>query len=105
MPTIVLGTALVEVSEWMPAASPPIRPGVYERRFPGGPYTCWNGTTWNDDAASVDDAAVRRTPSRHQAVAWRGLSAPCPTCKGNSVVDGGHDPDSGRDLIAECPDC
>jgi len=94
---------------WFDADTAPARPGVYERRAPAGPYACWDGRRWRDDAGSVAAAALREESSAVQRAAWRGLidaaPAPCPTCRGHTVIDRGVDRESGADLIAECPDC
>ena len=94
---------------WFDADVAPACPGVYERRAPAGPYACWDGRQWRDDAGSVAAAALREDASAVQRAAWRGLveaaPAPCATCRGNTVIDRGVDSESGADLIAECPDC
>ena len=98
-----------ERTAWFDADMTPARPGVYERRAPAGPYACWDGRRWRDDAGSVAAAASSAGASAIQRAAWRGLveAAPvaCATCRGHTVVDRGVDIDSGADLIAECPDC
>lgn len=98
-----------ERTAWFDAATVPPRPGVYERRAPAGPYACWDGASWRPAAATPAAAASRQGESAIQRAAWRGLvaaaSAPCATCRGQTVIDGGIDIDSGADLIAECPDC
>ena len=95
---------------WFDADVAPARPGVYERRAPAGPYACWDGRRWRGDAGSVAAAASREYTSPRQRAAWRGLvsaaaSAPCATCRGQTVIDRGVDIESGTDLIVECPDC
>jgi hypothetical protein len=94
---------------WFDAGTVPARPGVYERRAPAGPHACWDGTRWRGDAGSVAAAASREDASAIQRAAWRGLveatPAPCATCRGQTVIDGGVDLESCADLIAECPDC
>ncbi|MDQ6638937.1 MAG: hypothetical protein M3Z15_04640 [Pseudomonadota bacterium] len=94
---------------WFEAASTPIRPGVYERRAPGGPFACWDGTGWHRDAESAGAAAREQGASAIQRAAWRGLveasSAPCAPCRGHTVLDHGVDADTGADRIEECPDC
>jgi hypothetical protein len=98
-----------ERTRWFDGDTAPARPGVYERRAPAGPYACWDGRRWRDDAGSVMAAAARTEASAIQRTPWRGLvdaaGTPCATCRGNTVVDRGVDIDSGADLIAECPDC
>jgi hypothetical protein len=109
MPQSMLGSTALTVTEWFGASSPPEHEGVYERLFPGGPFSCWNGRAWNKDAHGPADAALQTTLSPHQNVPWRGLlqpsPAPCATCRGHTVVDRGFDQETGADLIAECPDC
>ncbi len=104
-----VGGMRLRVTDWFGPSSRPGREGVYERLSPGGPFTCWNGRAWNADAHSPADAAKQTGISAHQAAAWRGIvqqvDAPCATCRGHTVIDRGHDPDTGDDLIAECPDC
>jgi hypothetical protein len=94
---------------WFAAGTVPARAGVYQRRAPAGPYACWDGTRWRDDADSVAAAASHPNASAVQRAAWRGLveaaPAPCATCRGHTVIDRGVDIESGADLIAECPDC
>ena len=98
-----------ERTAWFAASSLPARPGVYERRAPAGPYSCWDGTRWRDDAQGAAAAARRQGASALQKAAWRGLvaapSAPCATCRGQTVIDRGVDVETGVDLIVECPDC
>jgi len=98
-----------ERTRWFDAGRPPARSGVYERRAPAGPYTCWDGARWRADADSPAAAALQPGASARQRAAWRGLVAapdsPCATCRGQTVIDRGVDVDSGADLIAECPDC
>jgi len=98
-----------ERTPWFDAATLPPRPGVYERRAPAGPYTCWDGTRWRADASTPASAASQQRASPTQRAAWRGLvsasAAPCATCRGHTVIDRGVDVESGADLIEECPDC
>jgi len=107
--TIRLGRSTFEVSAWLDARVRPTHEGVYQRRIDGTAFSCWNGRLWNAEAATPAAAADRRRPSDRQRAAWRGLTQPsaqpCATCKGHTVVDRGHDEDSGRDLIEECSDC
>jgi hypothetical protein len=97
------------LTDWIDGHLHPAREGVYARRFPAGPYSCWNAEGWHVDTLTPDEAADHRALSPHQNVAWRGLSAasglPCETCGGHGVLDHGHDEDTGSDLIDECPDC
>lgn len=109
MPEAVVGTRSFAVTEWFDARSRPVHEGVYERLFPAGPYSCWNGASWNADASDPTAAARQPRPSAWQDARWRGLleasAEPCATCRGHTVVDRGFDEDSGEDLIAECVDC
>lgn len=98
-----------ELTDWISGALHPVREGVYERRVSDGSFSCWNGRSWNRDAATPVDAAGAVEASRDQNASWRGLtsasSLPCATCKGHTVIDRGFDPDSGAELLGECPDC
>jgi hypothetical protein len=49
-------------------------------------------------AAPVAGASPRRASAAPSA-------APCPTCRGHTVIDRGLDVENGADLIEECPDC
>jgi hypothetical protein len=97
------------LTPWLAGEHQPARAGVYRRRFPAGPFACWDGARWHVDAATVAAAAREQQPSRRQDAAWRGLvepaQAPCPTCGGHTVLDRGVDAETGADLIDECPDC
>ena len=42
-----------ELTPWLAGDESPARAGVYRRRFPAGPFACWDGTRWRDDAATV----------------------------------------------------
>lgn len=94
---------------WFDPETQPVHQGVYQRRFPGGPYSCWDGTKWFGDAANAARAATTDAPSPHQDIGWRGLvspsAAPCPTCRGHGVVDLGVHEDTGDDLMEPCEDC
>ena len=94
---------------WFDASERPAHAGVYERRAPAGPFSCWDGARWRRDAASAAAAARQQAASAMQRAPWRGLvhasAAPCATCRGHTVLDRGVDVDSGADLIEECPDC
>lgn len=98
-----------KVTSWFGGDVHPVRAGVYERRAPAGPFACWDGSRWRDDAHRPDDAARVTDSSRFDRAAWRGRAepsaAPCATCRGHGVVDRGIDVESGADLIDECPDC
>ena len=98
-----------KLTPWLAGDESPARAGVYRRRFPAGPFACWDGARWHDDAATVAAAAREQRPSRRQRAFWRGLvepaPSPCPTCGGHTVLDHGVDPETGADLIDECPDC
>lgn len=102
------GLALPDRTAWFDASASPGRAGVYERRAPAGPYSCWDGRRWRADAESAAAASRQEGIARRRA-AWRGLvaesAAPCATCRGQTVVDRGTDVESGADLIEECPDC
>ena len=97
------------VTPWFDDAVHPVHVGVYRRRWPGGPFTCWDGERWRADAATPEVAAAHEAESRVQQAAWQGLAdAPavlCLTCRGHSVIDRGVDEETGADLISECPDC
>jgi hypothetical protein len=97
------------LTPWLDGAATPVRPGVYARRAPAGPFACWDGARWRADAGTPAAAARREGVSRFAAVPWRGLAAPadepCATCRGHTVLDRGVDVENGADLIEECPDC
>ncbi len=106
------GSALAagpRLTPWLDAALTPAREGVYRRRFPAGPYACWDGLTWYLDAPSPTAAAAQIERSALQRARWRGLSVapevPCFACRGHTVIDRGVDVESGLDLIEECPQC
>ena len=109
MPEAILGNTTLVVTDWYGATARPVHEGVYERLFPAGPYSCWNGRAWNADAPRPAEAARQTRASDYQDARWRGLveasAEPCATCRGHTVVDRGVDEDSGEDLIAECVDC
>ncbi|MCM5681193.1 hypothetical protein M8A51_16825 [Schlegelella sp. S2-27] len=97
------------LTPWFSGATPPWHEGVYQRRFPGGPYSCWDGRHWRQDAVSPQAAAIETQPSRWQQAAWRGSTEPppghCLTCRGAQVLDLGDDAETGQALIDPCPDC
>jgi hypothetical protein len=97
------------LTSWFEGGDVPVRSGVYRRRWPGGPYTCWDGERWRGDAGTPEAAAANEGTSRWPAAAWQGLvdppATPCLTCRGHTVIDRGVDADSDADLISECPDC
>ena len=94
---------------WFDPDTRPVHQGVYQRRFPAGPYSCWDGTRWFGDATNAARAASGSAPSPHQDIGWRGLvhpsAAPCLSCRGHGVVDFGVDEESGEDLFAPCEEC
>jgi hypothetical protein len=106
---ILVGRRRYALTGWIAGDALPAREGVYERREPAGPYACWCGGGWRADASSPAEAVVQTAASDFPASPWRGLAeAPdsvCLTCSGHGVLDAGFDAASGRDLIAECPDC
>ena len=97
------------LTDWLEGGTRPVHAGVYQRRWPGGPYTCWDGRAWRQDAATPQAAASRETPSATAHAPWRGLATPpdrpCLACKGHGVIDLGWDDERGVDLISECLDC
>ncbi len=97
------------ITRWLDGASAPVRAGVYLRRAPAGPFTCWDGEHWRADAATPAAAAREDRASQFLRSPWRGLiapsDAPCATCRGHTVLDHGIDAETGADLIEECPDC
>ena len=109
MPNVTVDGDTLETTAWFSAFSRPSREGVYQRRGLAGPFSCWNGRTWNAEAASPAEAAGRTEPSVRQWAPWRGLvaqhDAPCATCGGRTIVDRGVDAETDADLIDECPDC
>src|SRR5438067_2021746 len=109
MPKRPKSAAGLPLTPWMSAFSVPARPGVYLRQSPAGRFACWGGRQWYADADSPAAASSRVGPSRHQTVPWRGVAlptpAPCAVCRGHTVIDRGIDPETGADLIDECPEC
>jgi len=99
----------MESTGWFTAATEPVREGVYRRQSPAGPFSCWAQGQWYGDAATPETAAKQRSPSKHQAMAWSGLTTPpdtpCLLCRGHGVIDFGIDAESGEDLIDPCPEC
>ncbi len=97
------------LTPWLPGSCTPVRPGVYQRNDPAGPFSCWDGRRWRADAATPAEAVRQTAFSRHLAASWRGLSAPspepCATCRGHGVIDQGDDEETGEALIDPCPDC
>ena len=59
---------------WFEGAERPVYTGVYQRPFPAGPYSRWDGGQWIGDAATPAAAAARTEPSRYQDAPWRGLA-------------------------------
>lgn len=94
---------------WIDGLLQPVREGVYARRAPAGPYSCWDGAAWYADAATPAAAAAQLARSPWQRAPWRGLTqapaVPCFACRGHTVIDRGVDTETGRDLIDECPEC
>lgn len=107
--SVRIGGRRYVLSGWQAASVRPWEEGVYARAAPAGPYACWTGKAWRRDARTPADAARQTGTSDLPATAWRGLAEPsgrlCPTCKGHTVVDLGLHPETGEDLMAECPDC
>ncbi len=107
--SVRIGRTHYPLSDWQSALLRPWEEGVYERAAPAGPYACWSGKAWRLDARSPAEAARQTGASPHAAAAWRGLAEPsgqfCPTCRGHTVVDRGVHPETGDDLLGECPDC
>ena len=65
----------LQLTGWFAGADRPVHIGVYQRRFPAGPYSRWDGQQWRQDGVSPAVAAADGAePSRHQDVAWRGLA-------------------------------
>lgn len=58
---------------WLEGDTRPARSGVYQRQYPAGPYSFWDGQTWHADAASPEEAATLAEPSMRQSCLWRGL--------------------------------
>lgn len=97
-----------QLTDWLPGTKAPAHEGVYRRRPPAGPFSCWAQGRWWGDAERPDDAAREHRPSQHQAAAWRGLAQPsaepCLLCRGHGVIDRhGEGDDEAR--IEECPEC
>ena len=107
MPTVRVDSSFL--TTWLSGSSAPVNEGVYLRRTPAGPYSCWSGDRWYGDAEELEQAARAKQPSRHQSSPWRGLLAPsagpCWACKGHTVIDQGYDAEKDADLIEECPHC
>ena len=66
------------LTPWQSGSRKPERQGVYQRNFPAGPYSCWDGEAWCGDATSPSSAAAEREHSPHQHASWRGLAEPPP---------------------------
>jgi hypothetical protein len=71
--SIWVGGVRRELTPWFGEADRPARTGVYQRNFPAGPYSRWDGQQWLQDRANVATAAVQTKPSRYQEAPWRGL--------------------------------
>jgi hypothetical protein len=68
-----------ELTPWLPGSQKPQRRGVYQRSYPGGTYSCWDGECWCTDAGTPEEAAaLQGQRSAHQEASWRGLSEPEP---------------------------
>ena len=104
-----IGRTPLATTAWLSAGTSPALPGVYQRSGPAGPYACWDGSRWRRGATSAASAALQTAPASAAGARWRGLrqaaTAPCATCRGQTVIDHGFNDDSGADLIVECPDC
>jgi hypothetical protein len=94
---------------WFSGSVRPVHEGVYQRRFPAGPYSCWSGQRWFGDAATAAVAATALEASRYPSAEWRGLrtpsSLPCAACRGHGVIDQGEDDPAGWPLLRDCPEC
>jgi len=77
-----------ELTPWFAGADKPVRTGVYQRNFPAGPYSCWDGARWLQDRATVAVAAVQTRPSRYQEASWRGLVEPSEPQEPPGSMDG-----------------
>lgn len=74
-----------KVTDWFPANTPPVRPGVYEMFDLPYPFHYWDGAQWLDIAGvRVRDVTNRRIKSAapmpkfvsyHLDSPWRGLAA------------------------------
>lgn len=63
-------------TKWLTGDALPAHHGVYQRQYPAGPYSFWDGQTWRADAASPEEAAFMTAPSSRQSCPWRGLMHP-----------------------------
>ena len=61
-------------TRWLDGDSPPAHSGVYQRQYPGGPYSFWDGHVWHADAGTADEAAAMTALSPRQNCLWRGLT-------------------------------
>jgi hypothetical protein len=62
------------LTPWLPGSVRPAHPGVYQRNYPGGLYSYWDGRAWCVDAATPEGAAEQDEASAHQDAPWRGLA-------------------------------
>ena len=98
-----------DLTPWFDSPAVPARPGPYKRRFPAGPFSCWDGRQWLGDCATSALAAQSSALSRYQEANWRGLASPsgevCATCRGEGVIDEGQAEVDGLAPLRPCPDC
>ena len=69
-----------EYTCWFPASIPPVRNGVYQRKYPLGKtelvrFSYWDGEHWYLGAETPSEAALKVTfgPTLQQNLAWRGV--------------------------------
>jgi hypothetical protein len=75
-PETVSVTIHEQATEWLAGDARPAHIGVYQRQYPAGPYTFWDGQHWRADGASPEEAATMVAPSSRQSCPWRGLMHP-----------------------------
>ncbi len=63
-----------EATSWFDADRHPAHTGVYQRQYPAGPYSFWDGLRWHADALTPDEAASLASFSSCQKALWRGLA-------------------------------
>lgn len=66
-----------ELTPWFDGYVKPVRPGVYERKYPGfrgRSFNRWCGRMWFFVGESIEEASdeVAYSPARH--LPWRGLA-------------------------------